>query len=96
MFQTKFDIVLSLGEDCGCTMYLRLAKLRKNSFPFDWLTNATFEQRIHLLETHFKGFLEKENMKKRWKPSTGLRDIHSDNYEDINSTFYFFLSRLSK
>lgn len=58
----KFDLVVSLGENCGCAGYLNTAHLRTASYPFDWLTGCPFERRIDLIINHFDGFLEKENL----------------------------------
>lgn len=49
LFNTKFDLVISLGEDCACSSYLRRFNLQRCSFPFDWLTYAPFKNRIDLL-----------------------------------------------
>lgn len=79
-----------LVEDCACAMYLRKSSLRDASYPFDWLCHATFERRIECLKNHFDGFLEKENMRRLDKPTTGLRDLENDSYEDVNTGFYFY------
>ena len=50
MFTNKFDLVVSMGEDCACAMYLRKSSLRDASYPFDWLCHATFERRIECLK----------------------------------------------
>lgn len=73
MFTNKFDLVVSMGEDCACAMYLRKSSLRDASYPFDWLCHATFERRIECLKNHFDGFLEKENMRRLDKRRIGCR-----------------------
>ncbi len=79
----KFDLVLSLGSDCGCAAYLKEFKLRYASYPFDWLFKISFENRIKLIENHFKDFLVKENLKYIEKdPSAILQDSECDYYED--------------
>lgn len=90
MYDVEFDVVISIGEDCACAMYLKELFLRDASYPFDWLCNATFEKRIELIVDGFDGFLLKENMKWFPKPTTGLRDKENDNYEDTNTGFYFY------
>lgn len=90
MFTNKFDLVVSMGEDCACAMYLRKCSLRDASYPFDWLCHAAFETRIECLKNNFDGFLEKENMRRLDKPTTGLRDLENDSYEDVNTGFYFY------
>lgn len=57
LFNKKFDLIVSLGEDCACTSYLRRFNLQKYSYPFDWLSNASFQTRIDLVCNDFKDFL---------------------------------------
>ncbi len=90
MLANQFDMVISLGEDCACAMYLKKCLLRDASYPFDWLCHALFEKRIELLLNQFDGFLQKENMRQLIKPTTGLRDLENDSYEDVNNGFYFY------
>lgn len=90
MLNKKYDFVVSIGEDCACAMYLNKFLLRTRSYPFDWLCNAPFETRINLILNDFDGFMEHDNM--RWfpKPSSGLRDMENENYEDTATKFYFY------
>ncbi len=91
VFDEKFDLIFSLGEDCACTSYLRRFNLQENSYPFDWLTKADFFTRVELLANDFRGFLEKENLvwldKSAWKGSV---DEHNDYYWDKGTDFYFY------
>ena len=57
MFRKKFDLVMSLGYDCGCAMYLKKYNLRGYSCPFDWVYSSTFEKKIELIINDFDGFL---------------------------------------
>ena len=90
MLNQTYDFVVSIGEDCACAMYLNKFLLRTRSYPFDWLCNAPFETRIDLILNDFNGFLQHDNM--RWfpKPTSGLRDMKNENYEDTNTKFYFY------
>lgn len=90
MLKNKFDLVISIGEDCACAMFLNKTHLRTASYPMDWLCHATFEQRINLICNNFDHFLEKSNMKWFPKPSRGLRDLENENYEDTATGFYFY------
>ena len=95
IFNTEFDRVISIDEDCACAMYLKELFLRDASYPFDWLCNATFEKKkkIELILDGFDGFLIKENMRCFPKPLVGLRDEKkkkkNDYYEDTNNGFHF-------
>ena len=86
MLSKKFDLMISLGEKCGCALYLRKFKLRDHSYPFDWLCKAPFEKRIELIVNDFEGFFLKENLKKIDADGGAL---YHDSYEDINTGFVF-------
>ncbi len=88
-FENSFDLVISLGEDCGCASYLNTHSLRCASYPFDWLIKASFETRINLISNDFSGFLKKENLQPLIKVSD-LSDPHHDYYEDKKTGFYFY------
>lgn len=88
LFNTKFDLIVSLGEDCACSSYLRRFALQECSFPFDWLTNAALSMRIQLLENDFDIFLKKENL--HMIPRPVVSDVHCDYYEDKKTTLYFY------
>lgn len=90
LFNQKFDLVISLGEDCACTSYLRRFNLQDYSFPFDWLTKATFETRINLLVNDFNNFLNRENLVLMQKPVNVNVDNKHDYYQDTVLDFYFY------
>ncbi|MBR4126196.1 MAG: hypothetical protein IKR09_01295 [Alphaproteobacteria bacterium] len=89
-FQNTFDIVISLGEDCGCASYLQEHQLRKFSGPFDWLTKASFNTRIECICNDFSEFLQKENMKIIPKNPSKTTDEKHDYYDDEKTDFYFY------
>mgnify|MGYP002518438945 CR=1 FL=1 len=90
LFNKKFDLIFSLGEDCACTSYLRRFHLQEYSYPFDWLTNADFFTRIDLLINDFKGFLEKENLTIIAYSYQKAINKHTDDYKDTKTDFYFY------
>lgn len=91
LFDKKFDLIFSLGEDCACSSYLRRFNLQEYSYPFDWLTNADFFTRMDLLVNDFKGFLEKENLVQLDKSAfKGNIDEFNDYYADTKTDFYFY------
>ena len=53
----KFDIIMSIGADCACAMYMKKHVMRTFSSPFDWLTHADFETRMDLIFNDFEKFL---------------------------------------
>lgn len=73
---TRFDRVISLGENCGCANYLRAFYLRDAAYPFDWLGGAAFKRRVELILNDFLGFLEKDNLEKVGTHENG--DIYKD------------------
>lgn len=88
LFNTKFDFVFSLGENCAAAYYLQRLKIREMSCPFDWLCNASIKTRVTLLLNRFEGFLLKENLEKVEKHQG--RELLNDDYHDIKTGFYFF------
>ena len=50
----KFDVIMSLGADCACAMYMKKHVMRTFSSPFDWLTHADFETRMNLILNDFE------------------------------------------
>lgn len=86
----NYDFIFSLGEDCACSVFLRDLKLQKASFPFDWLTNATFKTRIDLLVNNFKDFMNFKDFKLMQKDFNQINDDNYDYYENIRNSFYFY------
>ncbi len=85
----KYDLIFSIGEDCACSDYLRRNNLQIASYPFDWLTAAPFESRIHLLVNDFKDFLNIEDMKILPRSINPIADTHCDYYENTRTKLYF-------
>ena len=86
----KFDLILSIGEDCACSMYLNKFKLRNDSYPFDWLTKSNFDMRISLILNDFKDFCNKEDFVKLDKPKDAIVDLKCDYYQNKKTNFYFY------
>lgn len=86
----EYDFIFSIGEDCACTGYLREHHLQVFSYPFDWLTAASFETRIELLVNDFDNFLNIENLKFLPKNPQINTDSHCDYYANISTGFYFY------
>lgn len=89
-FNNKFDIVFSIGEDCACTSYLRRCNLQHNSYPFDWLTNAPFENRISLIHDNFSNFINLEYLKPLVKKAHNENEKKYDLYENILNGLHFY------
>ncbi len=90
LFDTRFDLVVSIGEDCACTSYLRRCMLQEFSYPFDWLTKAPFANRIELILNDFSDFLKKEDLYQLEKPKNGDVDKKCDYWADKKYDFYFY------
>lgn len=86
----KYDIIYSIGRDCACASYLQKNGLRLTSGPFDWLTNAGFEERFTLLLNDFQDFLDKKYLKQMPKPTQFPADKNNDYYENIKTHLYFW------
>ncbi len=84
----EYNLFLSLGEDCACTSYLRNCKLQFASFPFDWLTHASFEKRIELICNNFDNFLNFKDLydlKLDKNPNNNF-----DSYGNKSTDFYHY------
>ena len=89
LFGTRFDLVISIGEFCACSGYLRRFKLQDYSYPFDWLLGGTFSSRIELLANNFDSFLDQDNLHKFEKRNNGPDDPECDFYHDDKHNFDF-------
>lgn len=85
-----YDFVVSIGEDCACTGYLRRHKLQEASYPFDWLTFAPFENRIELINNDFQNFLNFEDLEFLPKNPEKNNDAKCDYYKNKVTKFYFY------
>lgn len=90
MIHKKYDIIYSIGRDCACASYLQQNGLRLTSGPFDWLTNAGFEDRFELMLNDFQYFLDKKDLKQMPKPTQFPADKNNDYYENIKNNLYFW------
>lgn len=90
LYMKKYDIIYSIGRDCACAIYLKQNGLRITSGPFDWLTNANFEDRFNLLLNNFEYFLDKKYLKLMPKPSQFPADKNNDYYENTKTHLYFW------
>lgn len=72
----QYDFIVSLGENCISSGNLRRNKLQYESFPFDWI-GITLEQAVRMLKTHFKNFLELQNLQ------LSARAENHDRYMDV-------------
>lgn len=64
LLRTKYDFVCGIGNDCGCAGHLIKARLRRASYPLDWV--GTWSIRMtdvaKLVENDFADFLHLENL----------------------------------
>lgn len=79
----KYDLVFSIGAACNCTESLRSAKLQVAAYPFDWLSGSTFNKRIKILLSGFKGYMQKENLKLFVTSQHQTRDKYYDQSQDL-------------
>lgn len=90
MKKKKYDFIVGLGEDCACSMYLRKLDLQLQSYPFDWLTNASYDERLKLIVNDFSDFLNIEDIKFLPKTDDVYDDVHCDYYENTRNGFYYY------
>lgn len=83
-----YDLLVSLGAGCGCSMWLRGLDLQFRSYPFDWLAHAGFQPRVNLLLNDFDGLCDSAHYIPAEKPAGN--DSHCDFYEHAPSTVRFY------
>ena len=88
LLNNRFDLIISLGEDCACSSYLRRVNLQNFSYPFDWLTHAPFENRTNLIVNDFKDFLNLEDLELMQKPTEFPSDENHDYYKNKTTELY--------
>ena len=86
MLSTKYDLVCSVGSDCGCAGHLVRNRLRRASYPLDWV--GTWCNGIvgvaRLVESNFSGFLLLENLRREPNQPRAAQDDHDhDYYHDV-------------
>ena len=58
-----YDAIFSLGNTCGCALYLRQCDLRVMAGPLDWVRGSeAFLQRVAFVEAHFRDWMVPEKM----------------------------------
>lgn len=90
MSKLRYDLIVSIGEDCACTTYLRKHDLQAMSYPFDWLTGAPYENRIDAILNDFSGFLDKDDFQFIEKNKNEFNDSICDYYGNVKNGFYFY------
>lgn len=86
----EYDIIYSIGQDCACATYMKQARIRDCSGPFDWLTKSNFEKRMKLILDDFNNFLNQEDLKTMPKPTQFPADKNNTYYENIRTGLYFW------
>lgn len=83
-----FKHIISLGHFCSVAQELERLGLRDASYPFDWL--ITKREPLHrLINNHFDGFLEYDNLYQ----SQAEKNIYRNKYYDFGVSFYHDFSR---
>lgn len=58
-----YDAIFSLGNTCGCALYLRQSDLRIMAGPLDWVRGSgAFLQRVAFVEARFRNWMTPEKM----------------------------------
>lgn len=60
--QTDGYNIISLGFFCSVASELERTGIRDSSYPFDWLISGDFHSVLSLIENHFDGFAERQNL----------------------------------
>jgi len=63
LFNTKYDLIFSIGGACSCSQVLRKCRLQYYSYPYDWLFGADMPTRVKILANNFQDFINFEDLK---------------------------------
>lgn len=83
-----FEHIISLGHFCGVAQELERLGLRDASYPFDWLI-TTREPLHQLIDSHFDGFLEYENLYQYQV----VKNVYRNKHYDFGVSFYHDFSK---
>lgn len=87
-----FDLIVPLGVGCIAASQLKFRGLRIASFPFDWVTPGTRDNRLEFplrsLETRFSEWLKPENLDWKYCAEVGKQGFHFPVY-DAGSGYEF-------
>lgn len=89
MFNKKFDLIFSLGDNCACTSYIRRFNLQNFSYPFDWVRGGSIRTRVEYLLNGFENFCLKENLEFFEKTEADHTETKCDFYRDKISGIEF-------
>ena len=62
MADFKYDLYISLGEACSCSLALRGSKLQFYSYPLDWIFGADIIDRAKYFCNNFEHFIDKNDL----------------------------------
>lgn len=65
--KNKYDLYISIGEACSCSMALRNSKLQFYSYPLDWIFGSDIIERIKFFNTNFENFIDKKFLSKAFE-----------------------------
>lgn len=78
MFDYKYDLYVSIGEACSCSLALRNSKLQFYSYPLDWVAKTDIIERVKFFENKFEHFIDKQDL----APSFEVRNISCKAYHN--------------
>ena len=62
MSDFKYDLYVSLGDACSCSLALRGSKLQFYSYPLDWIFGAEIIERAKYFGSCFEHFIDKKDL----------------------------------
>ena len=89
-FKNKFDFVVSIGQGCASTSYLRRCNLQNFSFPFDWIAGAPFDVLTDYIINGFQNFLNIEDLEPYILKEGHKNDGPCDLYRNKRNNYHHF------
>ncbi len=89
MLERPYDLILTLGDDCACSWYLRAFGLQNASYPFDWIGWAPIDRVVDLIVGDFEGFLDVSRFEPAVYPNPEATDEAHDFYKNTRTGLFF-------
>lgn len=88
LLKYKYKNIIPLGDYCGICQELECKGFRKYSLPFDWLITESFEKVLLCIQSSFRDFLHKDNLRQEV-------DVNPNYYYDVFWDMHFYHDFLS-
>ena len=83
MSEFNYDLYISLGDACSCSLALRGSKLQFYSYPLDWIFGADIVERAKYFGNCFDHFIDKEDLTPSFEVRSASCRAYYNNFNKI-------------